>query len=74
MDERRMVRCRAGQRFLKQPARHGARSSGSRGCPKSDRRAGLASPYADQAAPTFDEEREIGSSPTPVNPETPVSR
>jgi hypothetical protein len=57
MDERRMVRCRAGQRFLSQPARHGARSSGSRGCPESDRRAGLASCHTDHAAPTFDEER-----------------
>jgi len=63
MDERRMVRCRAGQRFLNQPARHGARSSGSRGGPESERRAGLASCRADHAAPNFDEERNFDRAP-----------
>ena len=34
MDGLRMVRSRVGQRILNQPARHGARSSGSRGGPR----------------------------------------
>src|SRR5208337_2116588 len=57
MDGLRMVRSRVGQRILNQPARHGARSSGSRGGPESDRRAGLAWRRGHHAAPTFDEER-----------------
>src|SRR5208337_3798240 len=59
MDGLRMVRSRVGQRILNQPARHGARSSGSRGGPESDRRAGLAWRRGHHAAPTFDEERQI---------------
>ena len=55
-----MVRSRVGQRILNQPARHGARSSGSRGGPESDRRAGLAWRRGHHAAPTFDEERVLG--------------
>src|SRR5208337_3783521 len=60
MDGLRMVRSRVGQRILNQPARHGARSSGSRGGPESDRRAGLAWRRGHHAAPTFDEERKFG--------------
>jgi hypothetical protein len=54
-----MVRCRVGQRALNQPARHGARSSGSCPCPESERRAGLALGHRDHVIPTFDEERDF---------------
>jgi transposase, IS5 family len=52
-----MVRCRMGQRFLSQPARHEARISGSSRASQSEPPAGLTLRAPDHAAPAFDEER-----------------